>query len=66
MSRPLDLYAPLLPNATHIRIQAHPEDIRVFIREHFKKNVRLKAIAQGKPNLVEELTAQVQKKSGGM
>lgn len=66
MSRPLDLYTPLLPNATHIRIQAHPEDISVFIQEHFKKHVRLRAIAQGNPELVTELSARVQEKSGGM
>ncbi|KAJ3539979.1 hypothetical protein NMY22_g4495 [Coprinellus aureogranulatus] len=66
MSRPLDIYAPFIPNALRIRVQAHPEDIRVFIEEHFRKSVRLKTIVWDNPELIQELVTQIQEKSGGM
>ncbi|KAF6747914.1 CHAT domain-containing protein [Ephemerocybe angulata] len=66
-SRPMDLFSKShLPNALHVTIEAHSEDIEAFVEGRIKKNSRLRSILGGKPELIQKLKSRIKATSWGM
>ncbi|TEB26981.1 hypothetical protein FA13DRAFT_987346 [Coprinellus micaceus] len=65
-SRPLEPYASYAPKALWVPIQARTEDIGKLVEDRIQRNPRLKAILQGKPDLVKKLSDSIKEKSQGM
>ncbi|KAF5340621.1 hypothetical protein D9611_007364 [Ephemerocybe angulata] len=66
-SRPMDLFSKShLPNALHVTIEAHSEDIEAFVEGRIKKNSRLRSILGGKPELIQKLKSRIKVTSWGM
>ena len=66
LSRPLDLFTHHTPEAHFLSVQAQTEDIRLYVADHIKRNSRLKAILQGKPDAAEKLSTRIKEKANGM
>lgn len=66
LSRPLDLYIHHTPDALFVSIQARMEDIELYVTNQVKRSSRLKAVLQGRPELVTELSTRIKEKANGM